>query len=135
MNRYNRLPVDENYCHTLPDGSCIGGRGAGYPSCLHERHELQQRDDRRVVCAANRSGSFLVLAPRHWDPVMRMTAENINNLSNPYDREWEQGFIDQWGIWMDRREAWRVAAAAGQILYRCGGDATDGGTLYSENLY
>lgn len=47
----------------------------------------------------------------------------------------EQGFIDQWGIFLNRQEAWKVAKAAGQILYRCGGDDSDGGTLYSENLY
>lgn len=34
--------------------------------------------------------------------------------------EWraaEQGFIDQWGTFMDRKEAYQVAKAAGQILY------------------
>lgn len=46
-----------------------------------------------------------------------------------------QGFIDQWGVFMDRQEVWKVAEAAGQILHRCGGDTSNGGTLYSENLY
>lgn len=45
----------------------------------------------------------------------------------------EQGFIDQWGTFMTREQAWRVAEVAGQILYRVGGDYN--GTLYSENLY
>lgn len=47
----------------------------------------------------------------------------------------EQGFIDQHGAFMSRREAWEVAEAAGQIIRRVGGDEADGGTLYSENLY
>jgi hypothetical protein len=47
----------------------------------------------------------------------------------------EEGFIDQFGDFHARTEAWKIAEAAGQILHRCGGDDTDGGTLYSENLY
>lgn len=89
---------------------------------------------RRVVCAANRAGSTLVLGPRHWHMLMHDAAEHALGTSY-FDHEWEQGFIDQHGDWMDRREAWKVAAAAGQIIHRCGGDTTDGGTLYSENLY
>lgn len=44
----------------------------------------------------------------------------------------EQGFIDQFGEFMTRKEAWTVAEAAGQIKYPkdyCKG------TLYSEDLY
>jgi hypothetical protein len=88
---------------------------------------------RRVVCAANQHEEYTLLGPRHWGPEMRKTAKLL-----PFDAhavEWSQGFIDQRGVWMDRREAWKVAEAAGQILYRCGGDTTAGGTLFSENLY
>lgn len=49
--------------------------------------------------------------------------------------EHDQGFIDQFGAFMSRTEAWKVAEAAGQIIRRVDGDAVDGGTLYSENLY
>jgi hypothetical protein len=45
---------------------------------------------------------------------------------------WEQGFIDQHGVFMTREEAWIVAEAACQIIRRVGGD---GARLYSENLY
>ncbi|CAE6710389.1 hypothetical protein [Candidatus Nitrotoga fabula] len=51
------------------------------------------------------------------------------------DIKFEQGFIDQHGVFMTRTEAWHVAQASGQILRRCGGDDANGGTLYSENLY
>jgi hypothetical protein len=47
-------------------------------------------------------------------------------------RATEQGFIDQFGVFMTREEAYEVAKAAGQIKYRCGGDE---GRLFSENLY
>lgn len=90
---------------------------------------------RRVVCAACRSSKtgVMVLGPRHMDNVMR-----IHVLLTP-DHDFhdfdDQGFIDQWGVYMDRQEAWKVAEAANQIVYRCGGDTSKGGTLYSENLY
>lgn len=46
-----------------------------------------------------------------------------------------QGFVDQRGVFLTRTEAWSIALAAGQIIRRVGGNDTDGGTLYSENLY
>jgi hypothetical protein len=44
----------------------------------------------------------------------------------------EQGFVDQWGTFMDRKEAYAVAVAAGQILY---GPHLSGGELDSSDLY
>lgn len=93
---------------------------------------------RVVVCAANRYGKIILLGARHWDTQMREQANRLPvstiDLLRPTYGE-VQGFIDQFGVFMDRREAWQVAQAAGQIKYRCGGDDKDGGTLYSENLY
>lgn len=43
-----------------------------------------------------------------------------------------QGFIDQFGDFLDREEACVVAKAQKQRRRRCGGDEE---TLYSENLY
>lgn len=43
-----------------------------------------------------------------------------------------QGFIDQHGVFMDRREAANVAADAGQ-LHRYGGAKPE--VLFSEDLY
>jgi hypothetical protein len=45
---------------------------------------------------------------------------------------WDQGFIDQFGDWMTREEAWIVAVDQNQVRRRCGGD---GDRLFSENLY
>ena len=87
---------------------------------------------RRVVCAANRYGDdLLLLGARHWDKQMHAMADKIGFKRADYERE-EQGFIDQYGVFMTRQEAWAVAKAAGQIIRRCGGDE---GCLYSENLY
>ena len=87
---------------------------------------------RRVVCAANRRhDGALVCSARHNDPLMHLQKARMGGKWLPED----QGFIDQWGIFMSRQEAWHVAEAAGQIIRRVGGDDTHGGTLYSENLY
>lgn len=44
----------------------------------------------------------------------------------------DQGFIDQWGVFMIREEAFSVSTMTGQIIRRCGGDRR---SLFSENLY
>lgn len=84
---------------------------------------------RMIVCAANRKRftGEIVLGIRHWDAFMR----KLETEGDPVD----QGFIDQQGLFLNRNEAWKVAEAAGQIRRRVGGDDSDGGTLYSENLY
>lgn len=89
---------------------------------------------RRIVCAANRSHwGLIVCGARHFDTVMHGMIAELSVV--PWGSEWEQGFIDQHGVFLTRTEAWPIAEAAGQIIRRCGGDTTDGGTLYSENLY
>ncbi len=92
----------------------------------------------RIVCAAVRGmDNRLVVGPRHMDQTMRNTIREMTEVTSV--RDWfdgaEQGFIDQFGDFYNRVDAWKVAEAAGQIFARCGGDTTDGGTLYSENLY
>ena len=92
----------------------------------------------RIVCAALRlphgDDYLLVLGPRHFceTSIKQMHAHALPAGSWAHA---EQGFIDQFGNFHDRCAAWKIAAAANQILYRCGGDSADGGTLYSENLY
>lgn len=95
----------------------------------------------RIICAANKvtlsnAETILVVGPRHWDKTMC----NIFDGMNPYDYAVEievQGFIDQFGNFYDRYEAWIIAETNGQIIRRVGGDtALDGrGRLFSENLY
>jgi len=94
------------------------------------------REQRRVVCAANRYHKHIILGIRHWDTAMR-TQFGVMEDHGMFDDEitpgqWEQGFVDQFGKFMTREEAWIVAEAAGQIIHRCGGD---GEKLFSENLY
>lgn len=78
---------------------------------------------RRVVCAALRDlNGTIICGPRHWDSLCRGTSKD----------GWEQGFVDQRGVFLTREEAWQVAFNAGQIIRRVGGD---GKRLFSENLY
>lgn len=85
---------------------------------------------RRVVCAAMRSAEGIVIcSPRHYDRICHELHPHIAFLN------WsgaEQGFVDQFGAFLSREEAWKVALEAGQIIRRVGGD---GERLYSENLY
>lgn len=86
--------------------------------------------ERFVVCAALRDGyGDIVVGPRHHDRTMR---NNIPQVSAGAFRKAEQGFIDQFGVFMTREEAYVVASRNGQIVRRCGGDE---GKLFSENLY
>jgi hypothetical protein len=83
---------------------------------------------RRVVCAANRRrDGAIVCSARHNDPRMHVQKALVGG---DWEAE-EQGFIDQWGVFMDRREAWLVAEAGGQIVR----EVSTPGVLYSENLY
>lgn len=93
---------------------------------------------RYVVCSAvylPLHGVTLIGA-RHWDFQMQRQYARLFPDSDPEPcQNDEQGFIDQRGDFMTRTQAWHVAEQAGQIRRRCGGDVTNGGTLYSENLY
>jgi len=96
---------------------------------------MTEETTRIVVCAAVREpGSHLIFCgPRHFDATMhkQIQAAGMVGKSITFD----QGFIDQHGVYMDREEAMNVALKARQFIdFRegCGGDFR---TLYSEGLY
>jgi len=96
-------------------------------------HHVKYAANRRIACAANRYGKYIVTGARHHDSMMRIQimaigADRLWALAGGRHRE-EQGFVDQWGIFLTREEAWVVAEAAGQIKDRTFGH----GTLFSEN--
>lgn len=87
---------------------------------------------RVVVCAAicNRLTSDVICGSRHYDETMGRLI-----FMHAMQQGWsdaEQGFIDQFGVFMTREEAWEVACAAGQIKYVL---PNNYGQLFSENLY
>ena len=92
---------------------------------------------RRVVCAAIRAfDGEVLIGIRHYSEDMAAQMRVRRNGQKFHHRYGDdQGFVDNNGEYMTRQEAWKVAEAAGQIIRRVGGDTSDGGTLYSENLY
>lgn len=93
---------------------------------------------RRVVCAAIRAADGdVLLGIRHYSRDMHLQIEARKDGAKFVRRHDEdQGFVDQHGVFMSRREAYWVAEAAGQVL-RPGycGQGLDGPKLYSEGLY
>lgn len=105
-----------------------------FPEKAGQLHHQVWKEKRRIACAANRYGKFIIVGARHHDCMMRMqmTAigyEKLWEFAGGRDNE-EQGFIDQWGFFMDRKEAYDVAEASGQIINP---DVSSGRTLFSEH--
>ena len=89
---------------------------------------------RSIVASANRySNGLTLVGVRHWDEHMHTQALCYReNGILPNDKDPEQGFLDNHGNFLNRRQALIVAKAANQIVKRVGGDEQE---LYSENLY
>lgn len=92
---------------------------------------------RTVVCAANRfpgtgNGPIIVCGARHFDNVMHAVIDALGLQSQAGDAE--QGFIDQFGVFMTREEAATVAAEAGQLNVRRP-KTVPARQLFSEDLY
>lgn len=89
---------------------------------------------RRVVCAAIRAADgSLLLGIRHYSRDMHeQIAERREGWKFLHRNGDDQGFVDQHGQYLTRRQAWNVAEAAGQVR-RHGHDCE--GVLYSEDLY
>lgn len=101
---------------------------------------MADKPQRFVVCAAMRKNGVIVCGARHFDPIMRRQIA-LNGMGHT---DWEQGFIDQFGEFLTREEAWKVADAAGEIrrptgfedfLHARPANVGDEGMLFSENLY
>lgn len=89
---------------------------------------------RRVVCATNQYGPHTFLGARHFDTRMleAMKAYDIPALRKQFGEQ--QGFIDQWGGFMCRKEALIVARSANQVKEPKSGNPNSP-DLFSEDLY
>ena len=92
---------------------------------------------RRIVCAANRltdscteAEIVMLIAPRHWDDTMR-NQYNQMNCNHPQSL-FEQGFIDNFGKWHNRKDALIIARRKNQVVRELDYDTNE---LYSEMLY
>lgn len=94
--------------------------------------------ERRVVCAAIRGeDGRILLGIRHYSEDMYNQLRFRTDAENFYHRTGlDQGFVDQYGVYMTRREAYQVAHAAKQIInYNACLEDDLGYYLYSEGLY
>jgi len=99
-------------------------------------------EGRFVVCAACRFGkdedALVVTGARHYDGIMHAQIKAIGGkrrLKELYGSAIaKQGFIDQFGVFMDRYEALEVATAAGQVNVRRSKTSPED-RLFSEDLY
>lgn len=99
---------------------------------------------RIVVCAANKftivGRDIIIPSARHWDRIMCDIADligmdKISRENNQKIRESQvQGFIDQFGDFLTREEALRIASHAKQLNRYCHKHPSYD-ELYSEDLY
>jgi len=86
-----------------------------------------------LVCAAIRKDTHIICGARHWDNVMRVQVEMLNDVQNHWGTA-EQGFIDQWGRFYNREEAMQLARQNAQIIVG-DNEMLSEVALYSEDLY
>lgn len=133
------LPLDQRVAHiqvvaaeraALYAERCwIENDEAGFTGWRWEKHSVQLK----IVCAANRYKDFVVLGARHFCVSMNAGIDliGLDALHAYANGDEEQGFIDQYGTFHDRKAAALIAISAGQVK------ATDlrGTYLFSEDLY
>lgn len=86
-----------------------------------------------MVCAALRAADGdILIGIRHYSKDMHALIDKRYMGKFMFLGDAHQGFVDQYGVYMNREEAYKVAEAAGQILYP---EACIGKKLYSEALY
>jgi len=86
---------------------------------------------RRIVCAAILFEQGMIVGPRHYDAVMMAQYKAMGLKQTEADGI--QGFIDQFGTFFDREQAFEIATRQGQIRHKTGNpDSTE---LFSEDLY
>lgn len=93
---------------------------------------------RRIVCAAclftTESGEKLIITgARHFDSIMHHQIRAIKSSGAKITHSAkDQGFIDQFGDYHNRQDAWKIAANVGQIRNII---SDNKGVLFSEHLY
>lgn len=89
-----------------------------------------------IVCAANRfEGGLIIAGARHFDNVMHGNVQRIFKTDNrAYQCSMsEQGFIDQWGRFYTREDAFKIVQKNGQPFNAERNVSTI--ALFSEGLY
>lgn len=90
---------------------------------------------RRLVSACNRYKDVLITGPRHSCPIMSLTMAAYGGMEVLHEysgEDHEQGFVDQFGTFYSRDEAYILAVSNGQLLYP---EDCHYERLFSEGLY
>ena len=87
---------------------------------------------RVIVTAANKVGDtgLVLVGVRHWDKLMNAQWKLLKTIVECPLCDIEQGFVDQYGQFLSRDDAYYIAHHNEQPLI-----GEDWGQLYSENLY
>lgn len=89
-----------------------------------------QKNDPWIVSAAMKlNNGLIVCSPRHFDPLCHALIEMYNIDATGA----EQGFVDQYRNFYNRKEAYDIAERNGQINKTVGTELSR--ILFSENLY
>lgn len=103
----------------------------GLKECIIEMQALMVPEKQRIVCAAVKMADGIIFTGiRHFSCDMRLMI-TLAYYDNKMAAS-EQGFVDQWGNFLTRQEAFHIALRNGQ--YRPY-EPYNFGTLYSEDLY
>ena len=106
----------------IRDGYCLTKE-------ISERHI-----ERYVVCAAVRYGNTVIASARHFDPLMTDIVGTLKEKGVIGTIPDSQGFIDQFGCFMNRKEALAIATYQNQINVRRP-KTFPAHELFSEDLY
>lgn len=100
---------------------------------VKNQQEYGSNREQRVVCAACRwPDGHIILGIRHFSPDMRLSAALQGYETSPKEGRVEQGFVDQYGVFLTRQEAFKIALSQRQYAPY---EPYNIGTLYSEDLY
>lgn len=123
--------IQENYgaIFGATDGVEAESAAIPEPEIVVPAVKSANKPQRVVVCAACRKEGVIFAGARHYDLVMQVQMD-ATGTDGPCD----EGFIDQWGVFMNRKEALAVATAAGQINARREKTWPED-ELFSEDLY
>lgn len=84
-----------------------------------------------VAAALKTKEGFLIVGARHMDGIMRATMAKLNIKPSDIPRA-NHGFIDNFGVWVDRVEALEIATSQKQLRFI---KVNPINKLFSEDLY
>jgi hypothetical protein len=90
----------------------------------------------KILCSAILYDGIVVPGRRHSDCYKVLSSLTGIGTDDPrMSKGDQQGFLTSEGRYVNRREAWAIAKAAGQIVYGLSSSDGEDAILISENLY